>query len=164
MLDLWPSVFVQLVWCRLGGNKNERRSGRATSLSEMDSRIEPERNRQDSREEAAIYDDAKDHRQEEDDPKDHRQAADDAKDHRQEEDDAKDHHQQDDTDSDIERQETDNILEHAIEYLMKGAYPPGLTKDKKRAVRKRAQTISVEEGEVYIKRKRNKVGLLQRIS
>ena len=137
----------------------------------MDSRIKPERNRQDSGEEAAIYD-AKDHRQEEDNAEHHRQEEDNAEDHRQEEDDTKDHrqeeddtkdHQRDDTDSDTERQETDNILEHAIEYSMKGAYPPRLTKDKKRAVRKRAQTISVEEGEVYIKRKKNKVGLLQRI-
>ena len=134
---------MQLVWCRLGKNKNERRRGRTTVLSEIDSTIKPERNHQ-----------------KEDDAKDHCQAEDYAKDHRQAEDDAKDH-QQDDADSDIERQETDNILEHAIEYLMKGAYPPGLTKDKKRAVRKRAQTISVEEGEVYIKRKKNKVGWLR---
>ena len=68
--------------------------------------------------------------------------------------DAKDHHQEDDN---VEQLETDNILDYAIEYKMKGAYPPGLTKDKKRAVRKRAQTICIEEGEVYILRKKNKV-------
>ena len=70
--------------------------------------------------------------------------------------DAKDHHQEDD---DVEQLETDNILDYAIEYKMKGAYPPGLTKDKKRAVRKRAQTICIEEGEMYILRKKNKVCL-----
>ena len=67
--------------------------------------------------------------------------------------DAKDHHQ----DDDVEQLETDNILDYAIEYKMKGAYPPGVTKDKKRAVRKRAQTICIEEGELYILRKKNKV-------
>ena len=35
-----------------------------------------------------------------------------------------------------EHQEADNILEHAIEYCMTGSYPPALTKDKKRAVRR----------------------------
>ena len=145
------------------------------------------RNRQDFKEEAryqeaAIYDDAKDHHQqdnakehhqeeddanvhhqeeEEDDANVHHQDEEDAKDHHQEEDAAKDHHRQEDAHSDIERQETDNILEHAIEYLIEGAYPLGLTKDKKRAVRKKAQTISIEEGEVYIKRKKNKVGFAE---
>ena len=109
--------------------------------------------------EAAIYDDAKDHHQQ-DNAKEHHQEEDDANVHHQEEeDDAKDHHRQEDPHSDIECQETDNILEHTIEYLIEGAYPLGLTKDKKRAVRKKAQTISIEKGEVYIKRKKNKVGL-----
>ena len=58
-----------------------------------------------------------------------------------------------------DEQETDNILDYAIEYRMTGSYPPGLTKDKKRSVRKRAQAISVEEGEVYTQRKNNKVRL-----
>ena len=62
----------------------------------------------------------------------------------------------DDEQQEVE-QETDNILDYAIEYRMRGSYPPGLMKDKKRAVRKRAQVISVEEGEVYIQRKKNKV-------
>ena len=69
--------------------------------------------------------------------------------------DAKDHYQEDE--EDVEQLETENVLDYAIEYKMKGAYPPGLTKDKKRAVRKRAQTICIEEGEVYIWRKKNKV-------
>ena len=40
---------------------------------------------------------------------------------------------------------------------MTGSYPPGLTKDKKRAVRKRVRTVTVENGEVYLQRKKNKV-------
>lgn len=68
--------------------------------------------------------------------------------------DAKNHYQEDDG---VEQLETENVLDYAIEYKMKGAYPAGLTKDKKRAVRKRAQTICIEEGEVYIWRKKNKV-------
>ena len=58
---------------------------------------------------------------------------------------------------DEEHQEADNILEHAIEYCMTGSYPPGLTKDKKRAVRKRAKAVTVENGEVYLQRRKNKV-------
>ena len=54
--------------------------------------------------------------------------------------------------------ETDNVLDYAIEYRMRGSYPPGLSKDKKRAVRKRAQAISVEDGEVYLQKKKSKVG------
>ena len=56
-----------------------------------------------------------------------------------------------------EHQEADNILEHAIEYCMTGSYPPGQTKDKKRAVRKRAKAVTVENGEVYLQRRKNKV-------
>ena len=51
----------------------------------------------------------------------------------------------------------DCILDFAIEYAISGTYPPGLTKDKKRAVRKRAQTIVVEKGEVFLKKKSGKV-------
>ena len=70
-----------------------------------------------------------------------------------------DRHQGEDIREADDEQETDNILDYAIEYRMTGSYPPGLTKDKKRSVRKRAQAISVEEGEVYIQRKKNKVCL-----
>ena len=37
-----------------------------------------------------------------------------------------------------ERKEGDLILEPAIQYVQNGTYPPSLSKDKKRAVRKRA--------------------------
>ena len=53
--------------------------------------------------------------------------------------------------------EDKHILEHAIEYCMMGSYPPGLTKDKKRAVRKRARAVTVENGEVFLQRRKNKV-------
>ena len=71
------------------------------------------------------------------------------------------HHGEGDNETaeDEHKLETDDILDYAIEYRMRGGYPPGLTKDKKRAVRKRAQAISVEDGEVYIQRKKNKVCL-----
>ena len=49
-------------------------------------------------------------------------------------------------DGEDEHQEADNILEHAIDYCMTGSYPPGLTKDKKIAVRKRARAVTVENG------------------
>ena len=54
-------------------------------------------------------------------------------------------------------QQVDCILDFAIEYAISGTYPPGLTKDKKRAVRKRAQTIVVEKGEVFLKKISGKV-------
>ena len=50
----------------------------------------------------------------------------------------------------------DEILDYAIEYCMTKAYPIGLSKDKKRAVRKRAKVISIVEKEVFIQRRKNK--------
>ena len=51
----------------------------------------------------------------------------------------------------------DPILEHAIDYRINRCYPPGVTKDKKRAVRKRAAALVVENGEVFLQRKNRKV-------
>ena len=60
-------------------------------------------------------------------------------------------------DGEDEHQEADNILEHAIEYCMTGNYPPGLTKDKKRAVRKGARAVTVENGKDFLQQRKNKV-------
>ena len=49
------------------------------------------------------------------------------------------------------------LLDDAIEFKITGHYPDGLTKDQKRSVRRKAQTIFVEHGEVLIKKKRGKV-------
>ena len=51
----------------------------------------------------------------------------------------------------------DEILEYAIQYAQDGSYPPNLTKDKKRAVRKRAALLSVDKGEVFFTRGKAKV-------
>lgn len=51
----------------------------------------------------------------------------------------------------------DDVLELAIEYAVRGQYPLGLTKDKKRAVRRRATTLRVDKGEVFLKRKGREV-------
>ena len=53
----------------------------------------------------------------------------------------------------------DDVLELAIEYAMRGQYPPGhlITKDRKRAVRRRATTLRVDKGEVFLKRKGREV-------
>lgn len=48
----------------------------------------------------------------------------------------------------------DNILDYAIEYKLSGTYPLSLTKEKKRAVRKRAATLIAENGEIYVQRKK----------
>ena len=51
----------------------------------------------------------------------------------------------------------DPILELAIEYALTKGYPSSLSKDKKRAVRKRAATLVVENGEVFIQKKERRV-------
>lgn len=51
----------------------------------------------------------------------------------------------------------DDLIEQAIFYCQNGKYPEGLSKDKKRAVRKKAQYISVERGEVFLLRKNKRV-------
>ena len=45
------------------------------------------------------------------------------------------------TDDIVERE--DKILELAIHYVQNGSYPPSLSRDKKRAVRKRAAAVDV---------------------
>lgn len=49
--------------------------------------------------------------------------------------------------------EGDHILDYAIEYKLSVTYPPSLTNDKKRAVRKRAGTLIADNGEIYVERK-----------
>ena len=51
----------------------------------------------------------------------------------------------------------DHILDYAIEYKLSGSYPPSLTKEKKRAVRKRAVTLIADNGEIYVQRKKGRV-------
>ena len=54
----------------------------------------------------------------------------------------------------------DEILEYAIRYSQDGSYTPNLTKDKKRAVRKRAALLTVDKGEVFFTRGKAKVKVL----
>ena len=46
------------------------------------------------------------------------------------------------------------LLEYAIFDSENGMHPDGLSKDKKRAVRKKAKSISIELGEVFILNKK----------
>ncbi len=55
----------------------------------------------------------------------------------------------------------DEILEYAIQYAEDGSYPPELTKDKKRAVRKRAALLTVDKGEVFFNRGKRKVKVVK---
>ena len=48
-------------------------------------------------------------------------------------------------------EEVDQILELAVDYAVRRSYLPGLTKEKKKAVRKRASTLVVDKGEVFLK-------------
>ena len=65
--------------------------------------------------------------------------------------------QDEELDLDPETEREFALLDDAIEFKMTGHYPDGLTKDQKRSVRRKAQTIFVEHGEVLIKKKRGKV-------
>ena len=56
------------------------------------------------------------------------------------------------TTDDQETNGVDEILEYAIRYSQDGSYTPYLTKDKKRAVRKRAALLTVDKGEVFFTR------------
>ena len=51
----------------------------------------------------------------------------------------------------------DEILEYAVQYAQDGSYPLNLTKEKKRAVRKRAALLRVDKGEVFFNRGERKV-------
>lgn len=53
--------------------------------------------------------------------------------------------------------EEDAILDHAMHYTQYKCYRGELTKDQKRAVRKRATNLVVEKGEVFLKKKDRKV-------
>ena len=55
----------------------------------------------------------------------------------------------------------DPMLDYAIHYAINNAYPSDLTKEKKRAVRKRAATLTIDGGEVYLKRKNKRVKVVQ---
>ena len=53
-------------------------------------------------------------------------------------------------------------MDYAIHYAINNAYPSdGLTKERKRAIRKRAATLIIESGEVYLRRKNKRVKVVQ---
>lgn len=58
---------------------------------------------------------------------------------------------------DLGDQEQFVVLEAAIEYKLKGVYPEGLTGHQKRSARRKAKSIAVEHGEVFILKKRGRV-------
>ena len=56
----------------------------------------------------------------------------------------------------------DDILDFAIYYVLHGgSYPDGLSKEKKRAVRKRAAKLATEKGEVFLLKKERRVKVVQ---
>ena len=56
-----------------------------------------------------------------------------------------------------EEPKEDQLLQLAIDYVTTGAYPAGITKDRKRAVRRKAGTLVVDKGEVFVRHHRRKV-------
>lgn len=57
--------------------------------------------------------------------------------------------------------DADVLLDLAIDYAMKGIYEDRLSKDK-RAVRKKAKTLVIDRGEVYIRKKKGNVSQLEK--
>ena len=51
----------------------------------------------------------------------------------------------------------EQLLQYAIDYTISHTYPPDLSKDKKRAVRRKAATLTVEKGEVFLRRHQRRV-------
>ena len=69
-----------------------------------------------------------------------------------------------DSESEISTTEPEDlILDLAIHYAVHRSYPPGLSKERKRAVRKRASTLTVDKGEVFLKMKGRQVKLVTSI-
>lgn len=63
-----------------------------------------------------------------------------------------------------DRESEDPILDMAIHYVLQREYPDtDLSKYQKRAVRKRAATLFVDKGEVYIQRKSRKVKVISSV-
>jgi len=58
------------------------------------------------------------------------------------------------------RRQEDHILDCAIYYILNKTYPCELENDKKRAVRKRAATLVLEDGEVFVQQKNRKVKVI----
>ena len=56
-----------------------------------------------------------------------------------------------------EQAEDDPILDLAIEYVVNSAYPTGISKEKKKAMRKRAAKLLVEDGDAFLRKKNRKV-------
>ena len=55
-----------------------------------------------------------------------------------------------------------DVLDFAIYYcLHDGSYPDGLTKEKKRAVRKRAAKLETEKSEVFLLKKGRRIKVVQ---
>ena len=66
--------------------------------------------------------------------------------------------------SNVTREQRDNtstmseeLLQLTIDYVVYPQYPPGLDKAKKCAIRRRAATLTVENGEVFVERRGRKV-------
>ena len=59
------------------------------------------------------------------------------------------------------RRQEDRILDCAIHYVLNKTYHCELEKDKKRSVRKRAATLVLEDGEVFVQQKNRKVKVIR---
>ena len=51
----------------------------------------------------------------------------------------------------------EQLLQLAIEYVTTGTYPAGIAKDRKRAVRRKASTLVIDKGEVFVRHHQRKV-------
>ena len=70
---------------------------------------------------------------------------------------------EDEVSEEFQEENNDPILELAIDYALHHGYPQVLSKERKRAVRKRASTLEVDKGEVFLKRKGRRVKVVTAI-
>ena len=64
---------------------------------------------------------------------------------------------EDEVNEEFQEENNDPILELAIDYALHHGYPQGLSKERKITVKKRASTLEVDKGEVFVKRKGRRV-------
>jgi len=59
-----------------------------------------------------------------------------------------------------ECKKNEDLLDFAINYKLKGSYPDNTSKDRKRAIRKRAKNLITDKGEIFLMRKTNRVKIV----
>jgi len=59
-----------------------------------------------------------------------------------------------------ECEKNEDLLDFAIKYKLKGSYLDNTSKDRKRAIRKRAKNLATDKGEIFLMRKTSRVKIV----